>query len=117
MKRAELELAIVTAAQIIQQNEALVIGSQAILGSFDETVLPSAATMSQEVDIAPLRDDERESLATKIDAGAGEMSPFDVEHGFYVQGVSVSTVFCRKAGPIVLYECRHRDIQTLWGCA
>ena len=93
MKRSELELAIVTAAQIIQQDEVLVIGSQAILGSFDETELPSAATMSQEVDIAPLHDDERESLATKIDAGAGEMSPFDIEHGFYVQGVSVNTAF------------------------
>lgn len=93
MKRAELEHAIVTAANLIQEVEVLVIGSQSILGTFNESELPLAATMSQEVDIAPLHDDERESLATQIDAGAGEMSPFDIEHGFYVQGVSVRTAF------------------------
>jgi hypothetical protein len=52
VKRAELELAIVTAARLIQHDEVLIIGSQAILGSFDETVLPPTATMSQEVDWA-----------------------------------------------------------------
>lgn len=93
MKRAELELAILTASRLIQRDELLIIGSQAILGSFDETILPSTATMSQEVDIAPLHDDDKESLSTLIDAGAGEMSPFDIEHGFYLQGVSMRTAY------------------------
>lgn len=93
MKRAELELAIITAANLVQQDEVLIIGSQAILGSFNEELLPPRATMSQEVDIAPLHDDDKESLATRIDAGAGEMSPFDIEHGFYIQGVSVRTAY------------------------
>lgn len=93
MNRRELELAIETAAHIVQQDSVLIIGSQAILGSFSETDLPERATASQEVDIAPLDDDERESLATRIDVFAGEWSDFDAEHGFYIQGVSVRTAY------------------------
>ena len=93
MNRAELELAIATAARIVRQDRVLVIGSQSILGSYPEDVLPARATLSHEVDIAPLRDDEQESLATLIDAAAGEWSPFDEEHGFYIQGVGVRTAF------------------------
>jgi len=77
VKRAELELAIVTATHIIAQPRILVIGSQAILGSFDETALPARATASQEIEMAPLHDDVAESLATRIDAlvEAGLVSP------------------------------------------
>lgn len=71
----------------------LVIGSQSILGSFSEAELPARATMSQEVDIAPLADDDKESLATRIDVLAGEWSDFDYTHGFYIQGVSVKTAY------------------------
>jgi hypothetical protein len=49
--------------------------------------------MSQEVDIAPLSDDDAESLATRIDVIAGEWSEFDQLHGFYIQGVSVNTAY------------------------
>ncbi|WP_327205430.1 MULTISPECIES: DUF6036 family nucleotidyltransferase [unclassified Rathayibacter] len=93
MRREELELAIATAARIVQQDRVLVIGSQAILGSYSEDVLPERATMSREADIAPLEDDAQESLATRIDVLVGEWSPFDDEHGFYVQGVSVRTAY------------------------
>lgn len=93
MRREELELAIATAARIVQQDRVLVIGSQAILGSYSEDVLPERATMSREVDIAPLEDDAQESLATRIDVLVGEWSPFDDQHGFYVQGVSVRTAY------------------------
>jgi hypothetical protein len=96
MKRADLELAIYTASQIIRQESVLVIGSQSILGSYSETQLPSRATMSQEVDIAPVSDDEQETLATRIDVLAGEWSDFDYIHGFYIQGVSVKTAYLPK---------------------
>lgn len=96
MNRQELQLAILTATNLINQHEVLIIGSQSILGSYDEDDLPSRATASQEIDIAPLEDDETESLATLIDAGAGEWSPFDSLHGFYIQGVSVKTAFLPK---------------------
>ena len=96
MKRTELELAIYTASQIIRQESVLVIGSQSILGSYSETQLPVRATISQEVDIAPLVDDDMETLATRIDILAGEWSDFDYTHGFYIQGVSVKTAFLPK---------------------
>lgn len=93
MKRTDLELAIYTASQIIRQDSVLVIGSQSILGSYSETQLPVRATMSQEVDIAPLADDDKQTQATRIDVLAGEWSDFDYTHGFYIQGVSVKTAY------------------------
>lgn len=93
MKRSELLLAIKVATEIIRQDGVLVIGSQSILGSFHEDQLPPAATTSVEVDIAPLRDDEQESLATLSDGQAGEWSEFHSTHGFYIQGVSVNTAY------------------------
>jgi hypothetical protein len=93
VKRTELERAIVVASNLIGHSEVLIIGSQAILGSFSESELPARATFSQEVDIAPLADDVAETLATRLDAGAGEWSPFERAHGFYIQGVSVRTAF------------------------
>lgn len=47
--------------------------------------------MSEEVDIAPMNDDDAESLATELDAAIGEMSTFHETHGFYVQGVGRDT--------------------------
>lgn len=86
MKRKELEDAIRHATRVTEQREVLVIGSQAILGSYDETQLPERATLSEEVDIAPITDDEEYTLATLIDANLGEWSQFHLDHGFYVQG-------------------------------
>lgn len=91
MKRAELYDAIRHATRVTRQREVLVIGSQAILGSFDETQLPARATLSVEVDIAPTVDDEGYTLATLIDANLGEWSQFHSDHGYYVQGVNVTT--------------------------
>ena len=51
MRRDQLEHAIRTACQIIERPEVIVVGSQAILGSFREDELPADATMSVEVDI------------------------------------------------------------------
>ena len=91
MKREELEEAIRHAARVTQQREVLIIGSQAILGSYDEAQLPERATLSDEVEIAPITDDEDFTLATLIDAELGEWSQFHEDHGFYVQGVNVTT--------------------------
>lgn len=91
MRRAELEHAIRAATEIIAEDRVIVIGSQAILGSFAEDELPEEATMSIEVDIAPLRDDDAGALATRIDGVLGEWSLFHETHGFYVQGVGRQT--------------------------
>lgn len=47
MKRAEPEDAIRHTARATQQREVLVIGGQAILGSYNETQLPVRATLSE----------------------------------------------------------------------
>jgi hypothetical protein len=66
-----------TACQIIGHPAVVVVGSQAILGSFAEDTLPLEATMSVEIDILPLADDNDETarLADLIEGVAGEWSP------------------------------------------
>ncbi len=93
MRRDQLEHAIRTACQIIHQSEVIVVGSQAILGTYDESQLPAAATMSVEVDILPIADsnDETARLADLIEGVAGEFSPFEELHGFSIDGVDLET--------------------------
>jgi hypothetical protein len=68
MRRDQLEHAIRTAYQIIGRPEVIVVGSQAILGTFREDELPSQATMSGEIDILPIADSNEETarLADRI---------------------------------------------------
>lgn len=93
MRRHQLEHAIRTACQIIQQSAVIVVGSQAILGTYDESQLPAAATMSIEVDILPIADTNAETarLADLIEGVAGEFSPFEQLHGFSIDGVDLDT--------------------------
>jgi hypothetical protein len=93
MRRDQLEHAIRTACQIIGRSEVIVVGSQAILGSFREEQLPADATMSIEVDILPIADDNPETarLADLIEGVAGEFSPFEQLHGFSIDGVDLET--------------------------
>jgi hypothetical protein len=93
MRRDQLEHSIRTACQIIHQSEVIVVGSQAILGTYDESQLPAAATMSIEVDILPMAEtnDETARLADLIEGVAGEFSPFEELHGFSIDGVDIET--------------------------
>ena len=93
MRRDQLEHAIRTACQIIGRREVIVVGSQSILGTFCEDQLPTAATMSAEIDIFPIADDNDETarLADLIEGVAGELSPFGELHGFSIDGVDLET--------------------------
>ncbi len=93
MRRDQLEHAIRTACQIIGHPEVIVVGSQAILGSFGEDELPEEATMSAEIDILPIADTNEETaqLADQIEGVAGEMSSFEEQHGFSIDGVDLET--------------------------
>ncbi len=93
MRRDQLEHAIRTACQIISRPEVIVVGSQSILGTFREDQLPADATMSLEVDILPIADDNAETarLADLIEGVAGEFSHFEWLHGFSIDGVDLET--------------------------
>ena len=93
MRREQLEHAIRTACQIIGHPAVIVVGSQAILGSYDEDELPVEATMSVEVDVLPIADSNEVTadLADRIEGVAGEWSPFEEQHGFSIDGVDLDT--------------------------
>ncbi len=93
MRRDQLEHAIRAACQIIGRPEVIIVGSQAILGTYPEEALPSLATMSMEIDILPIADTNEETarLADDIEGVAGELSPFEEMHGFSIDGVDLDT--------------------------
>jgi hypothetical protein len=108
MRRDQLEHAIRTACQIIERPEVIVVGSQAILGSFREDELPADATMSVEVDILPIADsnDETARLADLIEGVAGEFSTFVELHGFSIDGVDLETSALPDRWRDRLVKCR-----------
>ncbi len=68
-----MEHAIRTACQIIGHPAVIIVGSQAILGSFGEDELQVEATMSVEVDVLPIADSNTviAELADLIEGVAG----------------------------------------------
>lgn len=90
MKRQELAHILRAACQIAGEPEVLVLGSQAILGSYDEDELPAAATSSIEADIAFL-DDPQRHLADAVDGAIGELSSFHQTNGYYAEGIHIDT--------------------------
>jgi len=90
MKQSELAHILRAACDVTEDPAILVIGSQAILASFNEEELPAEAVRSIEADVAFL-DDPDEKKSDAIDGAIGEDSPFHETHGIYGQGVSIST--------------------------
>jgi hypothetical protein len=92
MKRSQLAHLIRAAASITTRDDLIVIGSQAILGTYSDTVLPDELTASIELDVA-IADDELDGQAARdlIDGSIGEHSMFQVTYGVYAQGVSTTT--------------------------
>lgn len=93
MRRDQLEHAIRAACQILGHPEVIIVGSQSILGTFREAQLPDEATMSLEIDVLPIADDNAETarLADLVEGVAGEFSPFENLHGFSIDGVDLET--------------------------
>ena len=92
MRRDQLEHAIRAACQIARQLEVIIVGSQAILGTYPEDELPRLATRSLEIDVLPITDDNNETirLADLIVGAAGEFSAFEQLHGFSIDGVDAA---------------------------
>lgn len=86
MQRPQLEHLIRAAAEITNQYEFVVVGSQSIVGACDSP--PPECTLSMEADLYPLHAPE---LADLIDGAIGELSPFHDHFGYYAQGVGPET--------------------------
>lgn len=86
MNRAQLEHVIRAAAMISEDDEIIVVGSQAILGQFPNA--PDELCVSNEADVYPKNRPDRSDL---IDGTIGELSPFHDTFGYYAQGVEEGT--------------------------
>jgi len=87
MKREGLQRIIGAAAAMLGEDTVVIIGSQSILASFRELLLPDDATMSTEADIVAFDDDD-EAKADRVDGLLGEASHFSDRYGIYADGVS-----------------------------
>ena len=90
MRREQLEHVLRAASTIVGERDVVVIGSQAVLGSIPDERLPLEATTSIEADLAFFDDPDAEK-ADQVDGAIGELSRFHETHGYYAQGVSVTT--------------------------
>jgi len=90
VNREQLAHVLRAASKIAGDEDIVVIGSQAILGSFSETDLPVEAVRSVEADLA-FRNDPDNAKSDKVDGSIGEGSSFHNLFSYYGQGVSVET--------------------------
>lgn len=97
MRRQDLAHLLRAACDIAGDHEVLVLGSQSILGAFDEDDLPPAATASMEADIAFLDDPDR-FKADQVEGAIGELSTFHLNNGFYAEGVHIETAMYLPEG-------------------
>ena len=86
MIRAQLEHIIRAASTVADDDEIIVVGSQAVLGQFPDA--PADLLVSVEADVYPKNHPERWEL---IDGSLGELSPFHETFGYYAQGVEPGT--------------------------
>lgn len=86
MTRYQLEHIIRACAQIADDDDLVIIGSQSILGQFPRA--PETLLLSMEADVYPRNHPDRWEL---IDGTIGELSPFHELYGYYAQGVDRST--------------------------
>jgi hypothetical protein len=86
MKRHELEHVIRAAAEVAEDDELVVVGSQAILGQFPDA--PASMLISREADVYPRNHPER---ADEIDGSLGDGSYFDSTFGYYAHAVGPET--------------------------
>lgn len=90
MNRVDLLHLIRAACDVLDVDEVVVFGSQAILATRPEEELPSYATRSREADIAAWVDPE-DALSHRLAGVLGEDSAFDHANGYFADGVSTHT--------------------------
>lgn len=131
IRRQDLEHLIRACATIVDDDELVIVGSQAILGQFPDA--PAALLGSIEASVFPRHHPERADL---IDGAVGEGSPFHDTFGYYAHAVGPETAvaptgwegrlvpvsnentrgatgWCLEAHDLVLAKCvagRERDL-------
>ncbi|HWK26252.1 MAG TPA: hypothetical protein VNS09_06815 [Solirubrobacter sp.] len=86
MRREHFEHVVAAAANVVKEDEFVVIGSQAILGTLREP--PAELLESMEADMYPLH---RPELSDFIDGALGDGSPFEQQFGYFAHGVGPET--------------------------
>lgn len=86
MNREDLEHLIRAAADVTNEYEFIIVGSQSILGPIPNP--PAELKMSAEADMYPLNAEDK---ADQIDGALGEGSQFHETFGYYAQGVGSNT--------------------------
>lgn len=86
MKREDVEHVLRASAEICEENEFCVIGSQAILSEYPE-LTDALIVRSIECDLYPEHAPEKPERLNVI----GELSPFHQTHGYYADGVGPDT--------------------------
>jgi hypothetical protein len=86
VRREDFEHVIAAAANVTGEDEFVVIGSQAVLGSFPTA--PETMLRSMEADVYPLHRPEK---ADDIDGALGDGSQFEATFGYYAHGVGPET--------------------------
>lgn len=86
MTRDQLEHIVRAAAFIADDEELIIVGSQAVLGQFPDA--PPVLLKSDEADLFPKNKPEHADL---IDGTIGELSPFHETFGYYAHGISEAT--------------------------
>jgi hypothetical protein len=99
VNRQQLAHILRSSCQIARDKDVLVIGSQAILGSYDADELPAAVLILMEADGAFL-DDPGRRKADAVDGGIGEMSTFHETNLVDAEGVHIDTPNFRQGGAI-----------------
>jgi hypothetical protein len=110
MTREQLEHAIRAACDIADDDEVIIVGSQAILGQYPDA--PAELTQSDEVDLFPKNKPARAML---VDGAIGEDSGFYREFGFYVHGVGPETATLAPDWESRLVPVRNRNTRLCIG--
>jgi hypothetical protein len=104
VRRPELEYIIRAAATVAEDDELVVIGSQAVLGQFPDA--PEEMLVSREADIYPRNHPER---GDEIDGSLGDGSYFDATFGYYAHAVGPETAKAPAGWEERLVEVRNEN--------
>jgi hypothetical protein len=104
VRRSELEHVIRAAATVSEDDELVVIGSQAVLGQFPDA--PKELLASREADVYPRNRPER---GIEIEGSLGDGSYFDATYGYYAHAVGPETATLPLGWEERLVEVRNEN--------